>query len=124
MRRLSGTDSLFLAAETPSWHQHVGGLTILEPGDSGLGYDDVVRLTRERMEYAPKFRWKLKQAPFGLDRPVWVDDPDFDVRHHVHRIGVPSPGGAREVGDQQRHERTVHVASILPRPRGRRHPRG
>lgn len=99
MRRLSGTDSLFLAAETPSWHQHVGGLTILEPGESGLGYDDVVRLTRERMEYAPKFRWKLKQAPFGLDRPVWVDDPDFDVRHHVHRIGVPSPGGAREVGE-------------------------
>ena len=26
MKRLSGTDSLFLAMEQPNWHQHVGGL--------------------------------------------------------------------------------------------------
>ena len=30
MRRLSGTDAVFLAMETPSWHQHVGGLTVLD----------------------------------------------------------------------------------------------
>ncbi|WP_081631486.1 wax ester/triacylglycerol synthase family O-acyltransferase [Nocardia sp. 348MFTsu5.1] len=99
MRRLSGTDSLFLAAETASWHQHVGGLTILEPGPNGLDFDDVLRLTSERMDYAPKFKWKLQEAPLGLDRPVWVDDPDFDIHHHVHRIGVPSPGGAKELGE-------------------------
>lgn len=99
MRRLSGTDSLFLTMETPSWHQHVGGLTILEPGPRGLRFDDIVASVQERIAYAPKFTWKLATTPLGLDRPVWVDDPDFDVRRHVNRIGVPSPGGATEVGD-------------------------
>lgn len=99
MRRLSGTDSLFLAMETPSWHQHVGGLTVLEPGPRGLTYDDIVASVAERIGYAPKFTWKLQGTPLGLDRPVWVDDPDFDVRNHINRIAVPSPGGAREVGE-------------------------
>jgi len=99
MRRLSGTDSLFLAMETPSWHQHVGGLTVLEPGPRGLTHEDILASVTERIGYAPKFTWRLQHTPLGLDLPVWVDDPDFDVRRHVHRIGVPSPGGAREVGE-------------------------
>ncbi|MDP2772296.1 MAG: wax ester/triacylglycerol synthase family O-acyltransferase [Nocardioides sp.] len=99
MKRLSGTDSLFLSMETPSWHQHVGGLTVLEPGPRGLSYADILASVEQRIGYAPKFTWKLASTPLGLDRPVWVDDPDFDVRQHVNRIGVPSPGGAREVGE-------------------------
>lgn len=99
MRRLTGTDSLFLAMETPAWHQHVGGVTILDPGPEGLSFDAVVERIAERIRYSPKFTWKLARAPLSLDRPVWVDDPDFDVRNHLRRIRVPSPGGAREVGE-------------------------
>ena len=99
MKRLGGTDALFLSMETPSWHQHVAGLTVLDPGDRQVTFEDVVKLIDERIVYAPKFRWKLQEVPFGLDRPVWVDDPDFDVRRHMHRIAVPSPGGAKEVGE-------------------------
>lgn len=99
MKRLSGTDSLFLSMETSSWHQHVGGLTVLEPGPRGLTYADILASVEERIGYAPKFTWKLASTPLGLDRPAWVDDPDFDVRQHVNRIGVPSPGGAKEVGE-------------------------
>lgn len=99
MKRLGGTDALFLSMETPSWHQHVGGLTILDPGDSPLTYEDVIAKVTERIPFAPKFRWVLKEVPLQLDRPVWIDDPGFDVRRHVHRIGVPSPGGAKEVGE-------------------------
>jgi WS/DGAT/MGAT family acyltransferase len=38
-------------------------------------------------------------VPLDLDRPVWVDDPDFDVRRHIRRIAVPAPGGPKEVGE-------------------------
>jgi diacylglycerol O-acyltransferase / wax synthase len=99
MKRLGGTDALFLSLETPSWHQHVGGLSIIDPLDRTITFDDFVMKVRDRIPYAPKFTWKLKQTPLGLDRPVWVDDDEFDVRRHLRRIGLPSPGGARELGE-------------------------
>lgn len=96
---MSGTDALFLSMETPSWHQHISGLTILQQGARPVRFSDIVEMIDERIVGAPKFRWKLKSMPLGLDRPVWVDDPDFDVRRHVRRIGVPAPGGPRETAE-------------------------
>ena len=49
----------------------------------------------------------------NLDHPVWVDDKDFDVDRHLHRIGLPSPGGRRELA-----EICGHIAS-LPLDRSR-----
>ncbi|HLI53768.1 MAG TPA: wax ester/triacylglycerol synthase family O-acyltransferase [Acidimicrobiales bacterium] len=99
MKRLNGTDALFLSLETPSWHQHVGGLTILETEGSRFSFEALVERIEERLDFAPKFRWKLREVPGNLDRPVWVDDPNFDVRQHVRRVAVPSPGGAKETAE-------------------------
>ena len=100
MVRLSGTDALFLAAETPSWHQHVGGLAIVDPcGTDRFSFQAVRESTNERLPLVPKFRWKLKEVPLHLDRPVWVEDKDFDIRRHIRRIAVPPPGGRREIGE-------------------------
>ena len=97
MRRLSGTDSLFLAGETPSWHQHVAGLTILDPSEAPeFGFEALRRTVGERLPLIPKLTWKLKSVPLGLDRAVWIDDPDFDLTHHLRRIDVAAPGGPRE----------------------------
>lgn len=99
MKRLGGTDALFLALETPAWHQHIAGLTVLEPGEQPVTFEAVVAKIEERIVYAPKFRWRLQEVPFGLDRPVWVDAEDFDVRRHIRHLAVPSPGGAKELGE-------------------------
>ena len=100
MVRLSGTDALFLSAETPSWHQHVGGLAVVDPsGTDRFSFEAVRESTNERLPLVPKFRWKLKEVPLHLDRPVWVEDKDFDIRRHVRRIAVPPPGGRREIGE-------------------------
>ena len=100
MKRLSGTDAMFLAMETPSWHQHVAGLTVLDPSTaSEFSYDTAVQRLAERLPLAPKFMWKLKEVPLGLDRPVWVEDTDFLLERHVHRIGVPAPGGKHETAE-------------------------
>jgi diacylglycerol O-acyltransferase len=45
------------------------------------------------------FRRKLREVPLGLDHPVWVEDPDFDIDRHVHRLAVPSPGGDLELSE-------------------------
>ena len=100
MKRLSGTDALFLSTETPAWHQHVGGLTIVDPAESDrFSFEEVRRTLLERIPRVPKFRWKLKEVPLHLDRAVWIEDKDFDIDKHLRRIAVPPPGGRREVGD-------------------------
>ncbi len=98
MQRLSGTDSLFLAGETPAWHQHVAGLAIVDPtGVPGFGFDTVRKTVAERLPLVPKFTWKLRSVPLNLDRPVWVDDASFDIDRHILHADVAAPGGPREV---------------------------
>jgi len=100
VERLSGTDALFLSTETPSWHQHVGGIAIVDPAESDrFSFEELRRTTLERLPRVPKFRWKLKEVPLHLDRAVWVEDKDFDIDRHIRRVAVPPPGGRRELGD-------------------------
>ena len=56
-------------------------------------------LVRERIPLAARFTCRVREVPLGLDRPLWVEDPDFDVDNHMHRVALPSPGGPRELGD-------------------------
>ena len=37
-------------------------------------------------------RQVLRTHPLGLDLPEWVDDPSFDLGHHLRRVAVPHPG--------------------------------
>ena len=100
MERLSGTDALFLSLEQPNWHQHVGGLTIMDRREAP---DFTFLAMREnlltRLPLAPKFRWRLKEVPFGLDRPVWIDDPAFDVDQHLHHVALPPPGNSEQLAE-------------------------
>jgi hypothetical protein len=38
-----------------------------------------------RLCRAPRYRQKLAEVPLAVSDPVWVDDPNFDIAHHVHR---------------------------------------
>jgi len=115
MRRMSGTDSLFLAGETPNWHQHIAGLVVLDPTErADFDAGAVARTVAERLMTVPKLTWKLKPVPLSLDRPVWVDDESFDLRRHVHSATVPDPGGPRETA--------AAIAPILSRQLDRRFP--
>ncbi len=99
MRRLSATDSSFLSIETNEWPMHVGGLTTLDASNApDFGFERVHDLFKQRIARIPKFTWKLKSVPLGLDRPFWMGGGDFDIDNHLQRVSVPSPGGPREVG--------------------------
>jgi WS/DGAT/MGAT family acyltransferase len=86
--------------ETPSWHQHVGGLVILDPSEApNFSFEAVRSNVATKLPRVPKYMWKLKDVPLHLDRPVWVEDREFDIDRHVRRIAVPPPGGGRELGE-------------------------
>jgi WS/DGAT/MGAT family acyltransferase len=52
---------------------------------------------RRRVGSNPNFRRKLYSPVLNLDHPVWVDDDEFDIEHHVRRASVPAPGGREEL---------------------------
>jgi len=92
-------DVMFLCGETPSWHMHVCSLVVLDPSTVPGGFDAerLRELLAARLATVPQFGWRLREAPFDVDRPVFVEDPDFDAANHFHRLGLPAPGGRAEL---------------------------
>jgi diacylglycerol O-acyltransferase / wax synthase len=90
LQRLTVLDELFLHLEGPHTHMHVGGVAVFEgpPPD----YADVIDTIDRRLSEVPRFRQKLAMVPFGLGRPVWVDDTHFNIEYHVRHTALPAPG--------------------------------
>jgi WS/DGAT/MGAT family acyltransferase len=91
---LSGLDAAFLSLETPSTPMHMMGTFVLDASGASGGYsfERILRLVEERMPDLAPFRRRLAAIPFGLDQPVWIDDPAPRIRSHVYRVGAPAPG--------------------------------
>jgi diacylglycerol O-acyltransferase / wax synthase len=101
-RQVPGPDAAFLYGERPEWHFHVSALMMLDPSTSDrFSFEEVVAQLGRRIHHAPQFRWKLVEGPFHLrlERPIWVDDPNFDVANHVNRVAVPGPGDQMALGE-------------------------
>ncbi len=51
----------------------------------------------ERLRGCPRFGQRLVRHALDLSAPEWVDDPHFDLAHHIGRVAAPSPGGEAEL---------------------------
>src|SRR4051795_10253062 len=93
--RLTAVDASFLAQESPVSHMHVGGLTIFEgPPPS---FEEITEALRGRLHLVPRYRQKLAVPPRGTGRPLWVDDPDFNLEYHVRQTALPDPGSEEQL---------------------------
>jgi diacylglycerol O-acyltransferase / wax synthase len=93
--RLTALDSSFLHLENASSHMHVASVTIFEgPPPS---YPEFLEHIDSRLSLVPRFRQKLRAVPFGQGRPVWVDDPHFNLEYHVRATALPPPGSEQQL---------------------------
>jgi diacylglycerol O-acyltransferase len=90
--RLSALDASFLYLEESTTPMHVGGVATFKVPKAGLAYDDVVTLVEQRLALVPRYRQRIKHVPGYIAKPVWFDDPEFDVTFHVRRSALPRPG--------------------------------
>ena len=83
--RLSSLDASFLEVETPTAHMHVGWVALFRPreGAERPSFNKLRAFVAARLGRAPRYRQKLAFVPLGLHDPVWIDDREFDVSHHV-----------------------------------------
>jgi diacylglycerol O-acyltransferase / wax synthase len=106
--RLSALDASFLYLESPTTPMHVGAVSIFRRPRAGFDYDRLVDLIEQRIALVPRYRQKVRHVPGNLARPVWIDDPDFDIAYHVRRSALPRPGSDDQL--------TELVARLMSRP--------
>ena len=58
----------------------------------GYSFERVAAVLETRIPTLQPFRRRLMPVPLGLDHPRWVDDPDFDLANHLHRVAPAGTG--------------------------------
>lgn len=93
--RLSSTDASFLHQEGPESHMHIGGVLIFE--GPAPEFSEFLDHVRGRLHLVPRYRQKLATPPLQTGRPLWVDDPCFNIEYHVRHAALPAPGSEEQL---------------------------
>ncbi|HYI37844.1 MAG TPA: wax ester/triacylglycerol synthase family O-acyltransferase [Thermoleophilaceae bacterium] len=95
MDRLSSVDASFLAQEREGSHMHIGSILLFEgPAPAA---DEVIAHVESRLHLVPRYRQKLSFPRLEMGRPLWVDDPSFNVGYHVRQTALPAPGSVEQL---------------------------
>jgi diacylglycerol O-acyltransferase / wax synthase len=99
MDRLNPLDALFVDAEDQDPHTSMAIASIAVFEGPAPSQEEFRAHLAGRLPLVPRYRHKLRTVPFRLGRPVWVEDPDFDLRYHARRTALPTPGGDEQLCD-------------------------
>lgn len=93
--RLTALDAAFLHIETGASHMHVA--SVMTFAGEPPSHREVLEALEERLHLVPRYRQKLRGVPFDQGRPVWVDDPHFNLGYHVRHSALPAPGSDEQL---------------------------
>jgi WS/DGAT/MGAT family acyltransferase len=92
---MSPLDASFLHVEDAVSPMHIGSVAIFE-GPSPT-YEEFETMVSAKLPAVPRYRQKVRFVPLQLGRPLWVDDPHFNLGYHLRHTALASPGGDREL---------------------------
>lgn len=125
VNRLTPREAMVYFLDDKNSTTHLGALMIITPEElevaarttsktapapthAALDYRRLVHVVENRLQLVPRYRQIVKEVTLGLARPVWADDPDFDITFHIRRSGLPAPGGFEHLRDL--------ISRIMSRP--------
>jgi len=88
-------DASFLHIEDGVSHMHIGSVSIFE--GPAPAFDDVAAMVAAKLHLVPRYRQVVRFVPMDLGRPVWADDPHFNLEYHLRHTSLPAPGGDDEL---------------------------
>jgi diacylglycerol O-acyltransferase len=95
--RLTPVDAAFLHQEGPVSHMHIGGVTLIEGPPPTM--EEFLEQIRMRLHLVPRYRQKLAYTALDSGRPVWIDDPSFNLEYHIRHTALPAPGRWQQMQD-------------------------
>ena len=95
MQRLNALDAAFLDLETDESRANVAWFSVFEGPAPDHG--ELVRYIEGKLALVPRYRQKLRFLPLGIARPLWIDDPNFNLDYHIRRTALPAPGGEEQL---------------------------
>src|SRR5579871_2570112 len=90
MDSMSSMDASFLHIEGSNNPMHIGGASIFE--GPAPPFERLHEMVAAKLDLVPRYRQKVRFVPFGLGRPVWVEDPYFNLAYHLRHTALPAPG--------------------------------
>jgi WS/DGAT/MGAT family acyltransferase len=54
-------------------------------------------MVASKLHLVPRYRQVVRLVPFELARPLWVDDPHFNLDYHIRHTSLPQPGGTQQL---------------------------
>jgi diacylglycerol O-acyltransferase len=95
MDRMSPQDASFLHVENDVNHMHIASVAIFEGPPPRT--EQIVEMVESKLHRVPRYRQRVRFVPLEAGRPVWVDDPHFNISYHIRHTALPAPGGDREL---------------------------
>ncbi len=74
---------------------HIGGVLVFDGPPPR--FQDYLDHVRGRLHLVPRYRQRLSTPPLEAGRPLWVDDPSFNLEYHVRHAALPAPGTERRL---------------------------
>ncbi len=90
MEWMSPQDASFLHIEGANTPMHIGGVSIFEGPPPP--FERLEEMVLSKLDAVPRYRQKVRFVPLALGRPVWVDDPHFNLGYHLRHSALPAPG--------------------------------
>lgn len=93
-RMLTGVDTAFLNLERKEIPLSIALVCVFE---RAIPFEKFVKDIESKLHLLPRYSQIVVVPPFHIGYPSWKKDPNFDIRRHIFRARLRSPGGDAEL---------------------------